>query len=79
LDNTRWRTSIINKDMADILKYPTQDTCFIVWNNDRTIITGYGIVTPEQVLSSGQTEVDTYLDKDEFTTILSNNGITYEE
>ena len=65
--------------MADILKYPTQDTSFIVWNNDRTIITGYGIVTPEQVLSSGQTEVDTYLDKDEFTTILSNNGIKYEE
>ena len=65
--------------MADILKYPTQDTSFIVWNNDRTIITGYGIVTPEQVLSSGQTEIDTYLDKDEFTTILSNNGIKYEE
>jgi len=65
--------------MADILKYPTQDTCFIVWNNDRTIITGYGIVTPEQVLSSEQTEVDTYLDKDEFLSILDNNGIIYEE
>jgi len=65
--------------MADILKYPTQDTCFIVWNNDRTIITGYGIVTPEQVLSSGQNEIDTYLDKDEFLSILDNNGIIYEE
>jgi len=65
--------------MADILKYPTQDTCFVIWNNDRTIITGYGIVTPEQVLSSGQTEIDTYIDKDEFLSILDNNGIIYEE
>lgn len=64
--------------MADIIKYPTQDTCYIVWNDDRTVITGYGIVTPLQVLSSSS-QVDTYLDKDEFITILSDNGITYEE
>lgn len=64
--------------MADIIKYPTQDTCYIVWNNDRTEITGYGIVTNKQVLSSCS-QVDTYLDKDEFITILSDNGITYEE
>jgi hypothetical protein len=64
--------------MADIIKYPTQDTYYIVWSDDRKDITGYGIVTSEQVLSS-RSQVDTYLDKDAFITILSNNGITYED
>ena len=64
--------------MADIVRYPTQDTYYIVWNDNRKEITGYGVITSEQVLSSNS-QVDTYLDKDAFITILSNNGITYED
>lgn len=66
--------------MADIIRFPEQDTCYIVWNDGRTEITGYGIVTNKQVLSSNNVHIiDTYLDKDEFLKILSNNGIAYEE
>jgi hypothetical protein len=46
------------------IKYPTQTTYFIAYTD--TLIFGYGIVTPEQVMDSGQPYLYTTLSEEEW-------------
>ena len=46
------------------IKYPTATTYFIAYTD--TLIFGYGIVTPEQVMDSGQPYLYTTLSEDEW-------------
>ena len=46
------------------IKNPTQTTYFIAYTD--TLIFGYGIVTPEQVMDSGQPYLYTTLSEDEW-------------
>ena len=55
------------------ISYPQQITYFICKNDEN--ITGYGEITPEQEMTTGQPIVDTYLDRNEWLTILLENGI----
>lgn len=57
------------------INHPTQTTYFICREDETFTITAYGEVTPEQVMSTNQPIVDTYLDKAEWEAILIENGI----
>jgi hypothetical protein len=59
------------------ISFPTQITYFIC-KNDKNI-TGYGEITPEQEMTTGQPIVDTYLDKGQWEAKLLEGGITLEQ
>jgi len=46
------------------IKYPTETTYFIAYTD--TNIFGYGIITPEQVMDSGQSYLYTTLSEEEW-------------
>jgi hypothetical protein len=59
------------------ISYPQQITYFICKNDEN--ITGYGEITPEQEMTTGQPIVDTYLDKGQWEAKLLEGGITLEQ
>ena len=60
------------------IKYPTATTYFIAYTD--TLIFGYGIVTPEQVMDSGQPYLYTTLSEEEWLEELKNNfNVDYTE
>jgi hypothetical protein len=61
--------------MTELLN-PENETWFIVWNDERTEILSHGSVLPIQVMKTKWTEVDFYLNENEYTSILLDNDIT---
>ena len=60
------------------IKHPTETTYFIAYTD--TLIFGYGIVTTEQVMNSGQPYLYTTLSEDEWLEELKNNfNVDYTE
>ena len=59
------------------ISYPQQITYFICKNDEN--ITGYGEITQEQEMTTGQPIVDTYLDKGQWEAKLLEGGITLEQ
>ena len=57
------------------ISHPNNETFFIIWNNERTKINGYGSVLPGQEMETKHTEVDTYLVESEWIQLLLDNGI----
>lgn len=55
--------------------YPTEDTYFIGWNDDRTELITYGTITPKQCMETKLNEVDFYTNEAEYFGVLIENGI----
>jgi hypothetical protein len=58
-----------------ILNYPTVQTWFIGWNDDRTKIKTYDSVLPTQTMTSAWNEMDFYKDQQIWLKVLNNNNI----
>tara|TARA_R110000772_G_scaffold231724_1_gene342947 strand:+ start:1982 stop:2257 length:276 start_codon:yes stop_codon:yes gene_type:complete len=65
--------------MATKICYPTNETWFVCWNDERTSVTAYGSVLHTQCMESKWTEVDYYHTEEEWSECLSNNGIILEQ
>jgi hypothetical protein len=61
--------------MNHIIINPIATTYFIMWNIDRSLLTGYGIVKSNQSMESGQPIMDLYLVESEWLNILLDNGV----
>ena len=57
------------------LNYPSAETWFIGWDNDREEIKTYGSVLPTQCMISSWDEVDYYTNEAEWLEVLLENGI----
>tara|TARA_Y100000389_G_scaffold98602_1_gene95270 strand:- start:106 stop:327 length:222 start_codon:yes stop_codon:yes gene_type:complete len=57
------------------LDYPSVETWFIGWDNNRTQINTYGSVTPIQTMISPWNEMDYYEDEGVWLQVLLDNGI----
>ena len=57
------------------LEYPTQETFFICWDDLRTEIKVHSSVLPTQCMETKFTEVDYYIDKQQWVDVLLENGI----
>ena len=55
--------------------YPTKETYFIGWNDDRTTIFIYGSILPSQCFETKIEEIDFYTKEIEWINILIDNGI----
>lgn len=57
------------------INFPAQSTWFICWNNNRTDLKTYGLVHPNQTMSTKFDVLDTYLVEEEWLEVLKQNGI----
>jgi len=57
------------------LNYPSVDTWFIGWNNNRTEIKAYSMVETTQCMISPWGEMDYYTIESEWLKVLLENGI----
>ena len=57
------------------LCYPSQETWFICWSDDRGVITAYGSIMPTQCMETHWCEVDYYDNQESWAEVLLNNGI----
>ncbi len=55
--------------------YPTDETYYIVWNDDRTTISIYGSILPSQCFETKIEEIDFYTREIDWLNILIDNGI----
>ncbi len=58
----------------DKIKNPDVDTYWIIFDEDDKVLS-YGMVSPIQVLSTKETNIEMYLDKDEWKKILESHKI----
>ena len=61
----------------DKIKNPDVDTYWIIFDEDDKVLS-YGMVTPIQVLSTKETNIEMYLDKEEWIKILESYKIEVE-
>jgi len=61
----------------DKIKNPEVDTYWIIFDEDNNVKT-YGIVSPMQVLSTKETKIEMYIDKDEWLKVLESYKIEVE-
>jgi|TARA_R110001592_G_scaffold6542_1_gene35145 hypothetical protein len=59
------------------LSYPTVETWFIGWDDNRTQIKTYGSVSPTQTMVSPWDEMDFYEDEQVWLQVLLDNGIDF--
>jgi hypothetical protein len=57
------------------LCYPTVETWFICWDDDREQIRAYGSILPSQCMETPYNEVDYYTEESEWAEVLLANGI----
>jgi len=62
----------------DKIKKPKVDTYWIIFDEDDKVLS-YGVVSPIQVLSTKETKIEMYLDKEEWKKILKSHNIEVEE
>ena len=58
----------------DKIKNPDVDTYWIIFDEDDKVLS-YGMVTPIQVLSTKETNIEMYLDKEEWKKVLESHKI----
>lgn len=58
----------------DKIKNPEVDTYWIIFDEDNKV-KSYGIVSPMQVLSTKETKIEMYIDKDEWLKVLESYKI----
>lgn len=58
----------------DKIKNPEVDTYWIIFDEDNKV-KSYGIVSPMQVLSTKETKIEMYIDKDEWIKVLESYKI----
>ena len=61
----------------DKIKNPDVDTYWIIFDEDDKVLS-YGVVSPIQVLSTKETKIEMYLDKEEWIKILESYKIEVE-
>ena len=61
----------------DKIKNPEVDTYWIIFDEDNKV-KSYGIVSPMQVLSTKETKIEMYIDKDEWLKVLESYKIEVE-
>ena len=61
----------------DKIKNPDVDTYWIIFDEDNKVLS-YGMVTPIQVLSTKETNIEMYLDKEEYKKVLESHKIEVE-
>jgi len=54
------------------LCYPSQETWFICWSDDRVVITAYGSVLETQCMESKYCQVDYYTSEEDWNEIILN-------
>jgi|TARA_R110000744_G_scaffold319692_1_gene425977 hypothetical protein len=64
------------KDLKETrLNYPSVNTWFICWNDNKKNITAYDLVMTSQCMVTPWDEVDYYTDEQEWLKVLLNNNI----
>jgi hypothetical protein len=58
----------------DKIKKPDVDTYWIIFDEDEKVLS-YGMVSPIQVLSTKETKIEMYLDKEEWQKVLESHKI----
>ena len=58
----------------DKIKNPDVDTYWIIFDEDDKVLS-YGMVSPIQVLSTKETKIEMYLDKEEWIKVLESHKI----
>ena len=58
----------------DKIKNPDVDTYWIIFDEDNKVLS-YGMVTPIQVLSTKETKIEMYTDKEEWQKVLESHKI----
>tara|TARA_R100001015_G_C4592956_1_gene148336 strand:- start:679 stop:876 length:198 start_codon:yes stop_codon:yes gene_type:complete len=58
----------------DKIKNPEVDTYWIIFDEDDKVLS-YGMVSPIQVLSTKETNIEMYLDKEEWQKVLESHKI----
>ncbi len=61
----------------DKIKNPDVDTYWIIFDEDDKVLS-YGMVSPIQVLSTKETKIEMYLDKEEWIKVLESHKIEVE-
>ena len=61
----------------DKIKNPDVDTYWIIFDEDDKVLS-YGMVSPIQVLSTKETNIEMYLDKEEWIKVLESHKIEVE-
>ena len=61
----------------DKIKNPDVDTYWIIFDEDDKVLS-YGMVSPIQVLSTKETKIEIYLDKEEWIKVLESLKIEVE-
>jgi|TARA_R100000084_G_C4632177_1_gene138947 hypothetical protein len=61
----------------DKIKNPDVDTYWIIFDEDDKVLS-YGMVSPIQVLSTKETNIEMYLDKEEWIKVLESHKIDVE-
>lgn len=61
----------------DKIKKPDVDTYWIIFDEDDKVLS-YGMVSPIQVLSTKETNIEMYLDKEEWIKVLQSHKIEVE-
>ncbi len=61
----------------DKIKNPDVDTYWIIFDEDDKVLS-YGMVSPIQVLSTKETNIEMYLDKEEWIKVLQSHKIEVE-
>ena len=61
------------------LNYPSVETWFIAWDNNRENIKAFGMVETNQCMISPWSEIDYYTIESEWLNILLENGINPNE
>jgi|TARA_R100000479_G_C6327012_1_gene179994 hypothetical protein len=61
----------------DKIKNPEVDTYWIIFDEDDKVLS-YGMVSPIQVLSTKETNIEMYLDKEEWKKVLESHKIEVE-
>ena len=61
----------------DKIKKPDVDTYWIIFDEDDKVLS-YGMVSPIQVLSTKATNIEMYLDKEEWIKVLQSHKIEVE-
>ena len=61
----------------DKIKNPDVDTYWIIFDEDEKVLS-YGMVSPIQVLSTKETKIEMYTDKEEWQKVLESHKIEVE-
>ena len=61
------------------LSYPDVTTYIVIWGPEKKEFKGWAEAEPNQCFESKWTEVDYYTDRNEWKTVLSNNGVDPDE